>query len=228
MNTTLTFRDYLNKTFSIMGLGLAISTVIAYLIGSNIYAIYRALGSLASLIMIFACIGELILAVYFTRRLMHMSKQTAWVCFIGYAILTGITLSTIIASYTGASVVFALASTSILFVCMSIIGSTTDVDFTKGTSLLSAGLITMLVMTLLNTFIFHSSAISMLLLYAGVIIFLVLIAYDTQRIRDIYNSGFYDSEMNEKMQIMAAFQLYLDFINLFIRVLQIFGRRRDN
>jgi len=228
MNTTLTFRDYLNKTFSIMGLGLAISTVTAYLIGSNLYAIYYALGSLASVIMLAACLGEFGLAIYFTTRLSRMSKQTAWICFIVYAVLTGITLSTLIAAYSNASVVFALASTSILFVCMSIIGSTTDIDFTKGTSLLSAGLITMLVMTLLNSFLFHSSAISMLILYAGVILFLVLIAYDTQRIRDIYNAGFYDSEMNEKMMIMAAFQLYLDFINLFIRVLQIFGRRRDN
>ena len=228
MNKTLTFSDYLNKTFVTLGAGLAISTIIAFLVSNNIYYIIYSLGSIASFVMIAVIVGELGVAIFFGSRLMSMSKSTAWGCYIVYAILTGLSLSTIFAAYDLGSIVFALASTCILFVCMAVIGRTTKVDFSNFRTLFSTGLIAMIIMSLLNGLLFHLYFIDLIMMYLGVIIFLGLIAYDIQKLRDIYSSSFTNSEMGEKMMIYGAFELYLDFINLFIRILQIFGRRRND
>lgn len=226
MNKTLTFSDYLNKTFVTLGAGLAISTIIALLVSNNIYYILYALGGFGTFLMLGVIVGELGVAIYFSRRLPSMSKSTAWACYIVYAVLTGLSLSTIFAVYDLGSIVFALASTCILFVCMSIIGSTTKIDFSNYRSLFATGLIAMIIISLLNGLLFHFYFLDLIMMYIGVIIFLGLIAYDIQKLRDLYSSSFYDSEMGEKMMIYGAFELYLDFINLFIRILQIFGRRR--
>lgn len=228
MNRSLTFRDYLNKTFVSLGAGIAISTMVAFLVSNNIYSIFAIFGGFSTIAILGIVVGEFAIAMYLSTRITTMSKSTAWACYIVYSILTGLSLSTIFAIYDLGSIVFALASTCILFICMSVIGVTTKVDFSNYRSLFSAGLLGMIIITLLNSFLFRSSMIDLFLMYIGVVIFLGLIAYDMQKLRDIYSSSFADSEMFDKMMIIGAFELYLDFINLFIRILQLFGRRRND
>ena len=88
-------------------------------------------------------------------------------------------------------------------------------------------LIGLVLMSLLNVFFFRNDVIQWIINYAGIIIFLFLIAYDMQRLRDLYQQSFEDGELGEKLMIYGAFQLYLDFINLFIRLLEILGKKKD-
>lgn len=220
----LTFRTFLNQTFFVMALGLLISALFAFLatlllkiIPPQIF-IFVVLGSV---------IVEFAVAMIFSLRLMSMSKTTAWICYILYCALTGISLSMILQIYTLGSASFAFLSTVILFVCMAIIGHTTKADLSKLGTLLFAGLIAVLIISLINIFFIHSQLIEIGVCYLGIFIFLGLIAYDVRKLRDLYNHGLNDNELSEKLMIYGAFQLYLDFINLFIRLLQIFGKRRD-
>ena len=219
-----TFRDYLNKTYIVLALGLLVSTFFAiagnFLIGVLPTSVI-AVASIAFLLL------ELGTAMFFGMRLMKMEKTTAWICYFLYSALTGLSLSYIFTAYTASSVVLAFGAATIVFVSMAIIGYTTKIDLRKFGTLFLAGLIASIIMTLLNALLIHSDALSMGICYLGIIIFLGLIAYDMQRLRDLYNAGLADPALGEKLMVYGSFQLYLDFINLFIRILRIFGRRRD-
>ena len=221
---SLTFQNYLSYTFITCAFGLLISAVSAFITNMAFYYIpYQMM----SMFVLLAILIELGVAFFFSFKLMSMSKTTAWICYIIYCLTTGISLSLVIKSYSTGTVVSAFISTAILFICMSIIGHTTKVDITKFGGLLTGALITIIITTLLNVFLFKSSGLDLLLCYVGIITFLGLIAYDVRRLRDLYNNGLADSEVGEKLMVFGAFQLYLDFINLFIRLLRLFSRRRD-
>lgn len=220
----ISFRSFLSKVFSTLAIGLAISGVVAFLVASNFETILYALGSSFTIIMLVAIIAELVVGIMFTARLMKMSKGEAWTCYIIYSILTGLSLALIIQGYTSGSVVFAFIATVILFACMAIIGHTTRIDLTRFTSMFMVGLVAILITSLLNALLFKSVMVNYVITIVGVIVFLGLIAYDMQKLRQLYESGYMNQEFEEKMKIYGAFTLYLDFINLFIRLLQIFGR----
>lgn len=226
MNNTLTFKNYLSKTFLTLTIGLATSTITAFFVSRNIYSILYAMGSRSSIALLIICIAELGVAFYFNSRIMSMSKSTAWICYIAYSVLTGFSLSTLFAVYSLGSIVLALGITCVVFICMSVIGLTTSLDFSNLTTLFSTGLIITLILNIVSSFIF-SQALNTITLFISVLVFLGLIAYDIQKLRNIYSASFYDTDMSDKLMILGAFQLYLDFINLFIRVLEVFGRR-DN
>ena len=219
-----TFRDYLNKTFIVIAIGLLISAGFA-LIASFLFRMIPAGMILGAVIV--SVLAELGIAVFFSARLTKMEKQTAWLCYFIYCMVTGISLSFLLLAYTATSVVMAFVSTAVLFGCMAIIGYTTKVDLRKFGNLFFVGLLAIIIITLVNAFLIRSDMLSLLVCYLGILIFLGLIAFDLQKLRDLYNSGLADSTMAEKLLVYGAFELYLDFINLFIRLLQIFGRRRD-
>ena len=224
----LSFNDYLTKTFLIVAVGVGISALLAFL-SSKIVPILMFknpnLFMMGSLILV---IAELGVAIYFSARLSKMSKSTAWICYILYSVLTGLSFSTIVLSYTDATVFLAFASTAIMFACMAIIGHTSKIDFTKIYSIFLPAVLAGFIMSLLNALVFHQAWIDMIIVYAGLILFLIITASDMQRLRSNYYASQGNSELEEKIMIMGAFQLYLDFINLFIRILQIFGRRRNS
>lgn len=208
-----------------MCIGLSISAISTFVFGNMILNVLYSLGIVGLL----AFVGlELGVAFFFNFRLRQMSKTTAWICYVVYAFLTGISLSSLVMFYTPGSVLFAFISTAVLFGCMAIIGHTTNLDLTRFSSLMFAGLIGIIVTTLLNVFIFHSSTLDMMITFVSMLIFLGIIAYDMQMLRNYYSSSFSDAQMGEKMMIFGAFQLYLDFINLFMDILKYFGKRRDD
>lgn len=227
-NNVGTFREFLNKVFSIMALGLAISGIVAFVVSVNFYNIVYLFGNSFYIFMLVCLFAELGVGIYFSARLMKMSKTTAWVCYIVYSALTGLSLAIIIEGYTASSVLFAFVATVILFVCMAVIGHTTKVDLSRFSSIFMVGLIAIIITSLLNMLFFHSATINYVMTFVGVLVFLGLIAYDMQKLREIYYQGGIDTEIHEKMMLYGAFSLYLDFINLFIRLLQIFGRRSNS
>lgn len=228
-NNYVSFRTFLSKVFSTMAIGLAISGIVALLVGINYYNIISIVGvnsfGIFMLIVIFAELG---VGIYFSAGLMNMSKKTAWICYIAYSVLTGLSLALVIQSYTTGTVLFAFISTVILFACMAIIGHTTRIDLTRFSTIFMTGLIAIIITSLLNMLIFKSEMINYVMAVVGVIIFLGLIAYDMQKLRAYYQRGTMDVDFQEKMMLLGAFSLYLDFINLFLRLLQIFGRRNNS
>lgn len=223
-NNTISFREFLNKVFSTMAIGLLISGVVAWF-GSSFYL---SIVMKFPAILIISVIAELVVGLYFSARLFKMEKATAWTCYIIYSILTGLSLSLIIRTYTTGTVVFAFISTVILFVCMSVIGHTTKIDLTRFGSLIMVGLVAIMITSLLNLLLFKSEMLNYTMTVVGVLIFLLLIAYDMQKLKTFYERGSFDVGFQEKMMLLGAFSLYLDFINLFLRLLQIFGRRSNN
>lgn len=220
--TSLSFKDYLANTFMATGLGVAISMVVSFVLSINPYFIFKYSG-----LFMLSALAELGVAFFFSFKLRTMSRNAAWICYILYSVLTGISLTSIFYVYSYSSITAAFVSTLILFICMAVIGKTTKVDMTRFSGILMSGLLAIIISSFINTFIFKSTGVELVISYLGIVIFLGLIAYDMQQLQRFYNEGAYDYEMNEKMMIFGAFQLYLDFINLFLRVLRFMGRSRS-
>lgn len=226
-NNEMTFNEYIVKVSSIMTIGLGITTIVAFLISHFFEAMVNAMGEAILIAIILAAVAEIVIAIVLGTRLSKLSKKTAWILYIAYSVLTGISLSGIFMAYTAASIWVCFGVTAIMFASMALIGHNTKVDMTKFSGLIRPALIAIILATILNAIIFKSDFLSWIITYVGIVVFLGLVAYDMQMLRNYYNAGFNNSEMAEKLMIMGAFQLYLDFINLFIRILSLFGKRKD-
>lgn len=170
-------------------------------------------------------IGEFITVFVLSRMINKMSSNTAKMLFTFYSFLSGLTMSVIMFFYDYKAVVLALTSTIVIFVVMSVFGLTTKEDLSKYRNLLFTALISLIVVSLINMFM-HSYALYWVISYAAVIIFTALIGFDMQRIKVMmYQLAGGDEELVEKYSIIGALNLYLDFINLFLYLLRIFGRR---
>lgn len=224
----VSFRTFITKVFSTMAIGLLISGVVAFIVSISLYSIIMALGNAFFILMMIAIVAELAVGIGFSAGLMKMSKKTAWICYIAYSALTGLSLALVVSTYTPGTVLFAFVSTVILFACMAIIGHTTNIDLTRFGSVFMVGLISIIITSLLNMLFFHSEMLNYIMAIVGVLVFLGLIAYDMQKLRAFYERGTMDADFQEKMMVYGAFTLYLDFINLFLRLLQIFGRRSSS
>ena len=145
--------------------------------------------------------------------------------FLIYSTLTGISLSTIFSVYTSASIASTFFISALTFGVMALTGYTTKTDLTKLGSLLYMGLIGIIIASIVNFFI-GSSLMHYIISIIGVLVFTGLTAYDVQKIKNIGNQVQEGSESAQKLMIMGALTLYLDFINLFIMLLRLFGQRR--
>jgi FtsH-binding integral membrane protein len=156
--------------------------------------------------------------------LRKMDASTAMGIFLVYSALNGLTLSFIFLIYTQAEITSAFFTAAAMFGAMSFYGYTTKADLTSWGSFFFMGLIGIIIGSVVNIFL-ASSALYWLITYIGVFIFVGLTAYDTQKIKNMFTMG--HSEQDEKkLSILGALKLYLDFINLFLLLLRIFGRRR--
>ena len=217
------FSKFLSRAYTYMFLGLMITAVVA-LFGYNFFS--HMLVSFTGMMLL--AIVQLGITVFFTSSLLTMSSATAKLCFVAYSVITGVTLSYIPHVYGGATLAIAVLMTAIVFASMAIIGHTTHMDLSTFRPYLYSGLLAIIITTILNAFFFRSYGLDAILNYAGILIFLALIAYDMQKLRRLYSSSVGDFEMHEKLAVYGAFELYLDFINLFLRILQILSRNRRN
>jgi FtsH-binding integral membrane protein len=178
-------------------------------------------------VMIAAIIAELALVLALSFGLRRMSPGVAIAVFFVYAALNGFTLSVIFLVYDLGSIYAAFFTAAALFGAMSVVGFTTKVDLSKYSTYFLMALIGLIIAGVINIFL-RSSAFDFVISIAGVLIFTALTAYDTQRIKQMSADPTIqaDGSLSMKLSIMGALRLYLDFINLFLYLLRLFGRRR--
>jgi FtsH-binding integral membrane protein len=220
-----TFIAAMRQVYLWMALGLLLTTAVAIFVSSNETALNLILGN--RLVFFGLIFGELGLVIAISAAIGRLSPSTAIGLFFAYAALNGATMAVIFLAYTGDSIVLTFGVTAALFGAMSILGYTTNQDLTKWGPILFIGLIGFLIGSIANFFI-ASSTLQWILTYVGIAIFLGLTVWDTQRIKKMTMAAIMQNEATavSKMGILGALRLYLDFVNLFLLLLRIFGRRR--
>lgn len=214
------FSSYMSGIFAWMFGGLAISGFVGYLIaqaGSTVQSLF--LNPVSFLIIIVLQLG---LVIFLSTRVTKMKASTARIAFLAYASTVGITLSTIFLAYTSTSIMRVFFITGSMFLVMAIIGYLTKIDLSKLGFILLMGLIGIIIASVVNIFL-SSNGLQLIVSYLGVLIFLGLTAYDVQKIKKLYAQ--FGGAGN--IAIIGALALYLDFLNLFLFLLQIFGVSRD-
>ncbi len=215
-------RRYIQRVFSWMFVGLLMTAVVAYLLSRNENVLtyfserpYAFFGIL---------IAELIMVFYLSARVHKLSVTSATLLFFIYAALNGITFSLLFALYTSSSIVLTFLITAGMFGTLAVYGYVTKRDLSRMGSILFMALIGLILATLVNFFL-HSSTLYWITTYVGVIVFSGLTAYDMQRIKEANIIGNEGTGEETKEAIIGALILYLDFINLFLYLLRIFGNR---
>lgn len=214
---------YISTVFAWMFVGLAITTAIAYAVSVTPALVYLIAGN--PILFYGIMIGELILVVFLSARIMKMRFATAFVTFLLYAALNGVTFSVILLVFTQSSVWNTFLIAAVTFGVMALYGRFTRTDLTRFGSMLFMGLIGVVVLSLVNLFL-NSSSLGWLISVIGLFVFLGLTAYDTQKLKGYYFSTAGQGELRQKLGVMGALALYLDFINLFLMLLRLFGRRK--
>lgn len=215
--------SYLPKVYKWMAIGLAL-TAIASMLTLSVPALQQLVfGSRLNYIILI--VAELGLVMYLSARINKISAKTATTMFMVYSLLNGVTFAAIFLIYTSSSIASTFMITAGTFGSMSLYGYVTKRDLTGIGNFLMMGLFGIIIASVVNMFM-HSTMISWVVSYLGVFIFIGLTAYDTQKLKRIGAAGFANGEHQQKATIMGALTLYLDFINLFLFMLRIFGNRR--
>ena len=218
--------EFVRSVYNWMCIGLGITALVSLYVSGNEKFVGMVFGN--SLIFFALIIAELALVFSISGLVNRMSAGTATTLFVIYSALNGITLSFIFLAYARASIVSTFFICSATFLACSIYGWTTKKDLTSWGGFLMMGLIGIIIASLVNIFI-RSNAMTMIVSYIGVIVFVGLTAYDTQKMKDmaLTQPVGLDGEVVQKGAILGALSLYLDFINLFLMLLRIFGQSRD-
>lgn len=217
-------RPLMRMVYMWMTVGLVISGVVAYAVShtpSLMNMVYNPAVLFGSLI------GELVLVMVLSFALRRLSPTVAGIMFIVYALLNGLTLSVIFLVYEVGTINLAFFSAAGTFAAMSVLGYTTELDLSQYRTYFMMALIGLVIAMVVNIFL-NSSGLELLISMAGVIIFTVLTAYDTQKIKRLAADPTIteDGSLLMKISIIGALNLYLDFVNLFLFLLRLFGRRR--
>jgi FtsH-binding integral membrane protein len=218
-------RSLLRNVYLWMTAGLALTGIVALGVATNPNFVYTLVTN--RLLFFGLIIGELFLVVFLSARIMTLSPAAATASFAAYAALNGVTLSVIFLAYTGQNIATALFITAATFGGMSVYALTTRRDLSGLGHYFIMGLWGLIIASVINFFL-KSEAFYYLISYIGVAVFLGLTAYDTQRIKQMSDRmGVSAGEADYvRLSILGALRLYLDFINLFLFFLRIFGRRR--
>ncbi len=220
-NTDTRERTLFQQVYAWMAAGLAITGFIAYWTYSSGF-----INSLSGPVMIGLIVVELGVVIGLSWGISRLSGPLAVGAFLFYSLLNGLTLSTIFLIYTSDSIASTFFVTAATFGAMSMYGYTTKRDLTTIGNMLFMALLGLIIASVVNMFL-QSNALYWILTYAGILIFVGLIAYDTQRIKRMSETMLgQTAESIQKVAIMGALRLYLDFINLFLRLLQVLGKRR--
>ena len=214
-------RAYMLKVYNYMGLGLALSGAVAFYVASSPALIEAIFGSpLAWVVMLSPLAFVLVLSFGINK----LRAETAQLIYWSFAATMGLSLSSIFLAYTPTSIVRVFFISAATFGTMSLYGYTTKKDLSGWGSFLFMGLIGIIIASIVNIFL-KSPMLYYVISWVGVLVFVGLTAYDTQRIKEMYYASDHP-EISGKKAIMGALKLYLDFINLFIMLLHLFGQRR--
>lgn len=208
--------EFLSKVFRWFSLGLLITFITAYIVSTNIYLlsfIFSGIGYIAIFIL------ELVLAVWLSVRIHRMKSSTATMLYLGYSILTGLTFSSIFIVYEISSIIFIFLASAIIFGIFSVLGKSDKFDLSHYGLYLGIALLGSIILEVINIFLMNNT-LDIILCVVVLGIFVAYVAYDIQKILRHF-------EHNDNMAVYGAFQLYLDFINIFLRLLRLFGNDRD-
>jgi hypothetical protein len=213
-------RRFMSAVYRWMSLGLLVTAGVAFYVASTPAALQVVLGNRA--VFWGLVIAQFGLVIALSAAVNKLSAGVAGALFLLYSALTGATLSVVLLAYTGASVAAAFAVTAGTFLAMSVFATVTKRDLSGWSTFLFMGLIGIVIASLVNIFL-KSSMMQWVLSAAGVVVFTGLTAYDTQRLRRMAAAG----AGVAALPVNGALALYLDFINLFLSILNVFGGRRD-
>lgn len=208
--------NLLTKVFRWFGLGLLVTFITAYFTSTNEAILSLIFGTPVYIIIM---ISEIVVAIFLTSRIRKMESTLTKILYIAYSILTGLTFSVIFLAYEMSSIIFIFLATSLIFLVFSILGKNTKINLSKMGTYLLIALLSIVILGIINAFIMNNT-LDMLLCSIGIIVFTLYISYDVNRIVNYYDD-------TENMAIVGAFQLYLDFINIFIKLLRLLGKNRD-
>lgn len=205
------------KVFMWMFIGLLITFLTGYVVSSNDNMLYNIFSGGTYFILI---IIELVLVVYLSARIHKMQVTTARIVFILYSFVSGLTFGSIFIVFKMSSIMLIFLITAILFGIFALIGRFTKLDLTKAGTILLMMLLGIVICTFVNVFLKNDN-LDLFVSYISIIIFLGFTAYDMQKIKMLS----YEFDDEDKIAIIGALELYLDFINIFIDLLRIFGKR---
>ena len=220
---------FLGKCYAWLSLGMILSAISAYFV-AYVPVVFRTIFSNNGLGFYILIITELVLVIALSANIRKINLSTAKLMFVFYSIVNGATLSTILFLYDISSIAYVFLASAGMFLVMSIYGLKTKKDLTSFGKYLIMALLGIIIASLLYsilTFVLKQPLrlLDLFISFAGVVIFTGLVAFDTQRmLRAAENSN--DSEDYRKLSIYVALELYLDFINIFLKLLSLFGRRK--
>lgn len=219
---------FLNRVYLKMVGALLLTAVVAFFVAQSATLMrFVVLNPFSMLIMALVQMG---LVMYLSMKVETMSTAAAHGCFIGYSVITGITFSTIVTAFAGTMVITkAFVSAAVVFGLAAIYGAVTKKSLKGWMNWLMMSLVGVLVATLINM-IFRSSMLDLMITIVGVLIFTLLTAWDSQKLTSLNRSygSYMTADELSKISIMGALDLYLDFINIFLYFVRIFGRSNDN
>lgn len=213
--------NVLKQAFTWLFIGTIVCFLVSYLTTFNEKIALAIFGAFGGFGFLFYAIAEIVVALILIIRIKKMAPTTAKIFYILYTALTGLSLSGIFLQYTSESIAFVFLGTAVIFGTFAFIGYTTKVDLSKMWIYLFGSLIAILVLELINIFLMNNT-LNMVLCIAGVVIFAGYTAYDIRQAANLNNNHPFANA-----GIYCAFQLFLDIINIFIRLLELFGRERN-
>ena len=213
---SMTIQQYINNIFKWMVIGVLTTFITAYALEKTTF-IYNA-GMLPWLLILF----QFAVVIGLSKRLMTMKPITAKVLYITYSIITGVTFSYIVASYTTLSVALAFLVAAIYFGVLVVLGTVIKMDLTRIGTICLAGLFVYIIFAVIMLF-FNFGILSLIMPLISLVLFAGITAYDMQRSLQLYQQASSNPEMLEKLSIYGAFNLYLDFVNIFLDILQLLG-----
>jgi FtsH-binding integral membrane protein len=214
-------RQFMLGVFNNMSLGLALSAVIAYFVGTSPALMSLFFAGPQKWVVIFA---PLAVVFFISFRISSMSPYAARAWFFGFAALMGLSLATVFAVFKMGSIANAFFSTTVMFGLMSLWGYTTKRDLTKMGSFLMMGVIGLFAAALINLFM-QSSVLAFAVSAIAVVVFTLLTAFDVQNLKNLYDE--LDGDDRERAGVMGALSLYINFVNIFTSLLQLLGERKD-
>ena len=224
--TQIRVNEFIRSVYNWMAIGLGLTGVVALCVSNSEYLTRLIFQN--QLLFFALIIGELVLVFSIGARVHKMQASTATGLFLLYAGLNGATLSFVFLVYTKTSITSVFFICAATFIACSIYGMTTKRDLTSVGGFMMMGLIGIIIASVVNIFV-RSTQMSLIISYIGVLVFVGLTAYDTQKLKTMALSvpGGSEEGMVRKNAILGALALYLDFINLFLMLLRIFGSQRD-
>jgi FtsH-binding integral membrane protein len=224
LQSSLAFPVLMRKVYLWMALAMVITGLTSYYLATSPALLQLICAN--SAVLWGLIIGELALVFGLSAAINKLSLPVATLMFVLYSVLNGATLSSIFLVYTESSIASVFGITAITFAVMAVYGYFTKKDLTSWGRILFMGLIGIIIASVVNIFV-KSSGLNLIISYIGVLLFVGLTAYDSQKIKEMFMQAPDAGEGMQKLALLGALTLYLDFINLFLYLLRILGSSRD-